>query len=137
MIGTESKKTKIDLILGAISMSSLPHHGVLAVGTENEGDAEKDDYGEEQSVGVEFVESHGDAQADGNNGLDIGIDARCCRGDATERVVEQKIRQIGRHKQYKERGKKNLCIHIAKVDSEHIVDTKRQNDKCRGTIYPA
>ena len=77
-------------MLGAINIV-LPHLGTLAVGVEDEGNACEDDYGEEQGVGVEFIQSHGDAQGDSHDRLDIGIDARCCGGNATERVVEQEI----------------------------------------------
>ena len=97
----------------------------------------EDHHGEENRVGVETVKPHEDREPDGHDGLQVGVAARNGRGDEPERVVQQEVRQVGRHDQHEERGKQNRGVHRAEVNGENIVRPEGEHDEGREAVDPA
>ena len=52
-----------------------PHSSLVSVGADDESDTYKDDEGKEYCVEVESVQTHCHSEGNGNDGLDVGVDA--------------------------------------------------------------
>lgn len=85
---------------------------------------------------MQHINTHSNRECYRHNRLDIGIDTRERRWQMAQRVVLQKIGEIGWYHKHEERREKDMWSHRRDVNLEDIIYAYRQHHKERRAVDP-